>query len=122
MVQCPQTERQSDGRNDLHWVSEAAVAPGAVGSTPLSDGTDPGVACVVPVHFARQPETLHWWEREPLRIVDVVTSFDQLMQRTPADWATGKAAQLYNAEHFEVMNLIKGLDDQGFFFSSKAAC
>ncbi len=74
-----------------------------------------------PSIFAQQTETLHWWEREPLRIVDVVTSFDQLMQRAPADWATGKAVQLYNAEHFEVMNLIKGLDDQGFFFSSKAA-
>ena len=70
---------------------------------------------------AQTSGTAYWWEREPLRIVDVVTSFNQLTQRTPAAWADLKAAQFYNAEHFEVMNLIKGLDDQGFFFSSKVA-
>ncbi len=64
---------------------------------------------------------MKWWEREPLRIVDVVTSFDQLTQRTPAAWAELKSAQLYNAEHFEIMNLIRGLDDQGFYFSSRLA-
>lgn len=71
--------------------------------------------------FAQGREGSFWWESEPLRIVHVVTSFDQLTQRSPAVWAASKAAQFYNTEHFEVMNLIKGLDDKGFFFSSKAA-
>ena len=62
-----------------------------------------------------------WWEREPLRIVDVVTSFGQINERPPADWAARKAALFYNTEHFEVMNLARGLDDRGFFFSSKLA-
>ncbi len=66
-------------------------------------------------------ERAFWWDHEPLRIIDVVTSFDQLTLRTAAAWADLKAAQFYNAEHFEVMNLIKGLDDQGFFFSSRLA-
>ncbi len=79
------------------------------------------VWALCPSLFAQRSETTHWWESEPLRIVDVVTSFDQLTQRSPADWATAKAEQFYNAEHFEVMNLIRGLDDQGFFFSSRAA-
>ncbi len=70
---------------------------------------------------AQSTQDRRWWEQEPLRIVDVVTSFDQLTSRSPAEWASIKAAQFYNTEHFEVMNLIRGLDDQGFFFSSKLA-
>ena len=66
-------------------------------------------------------QTAHWWEREPLRIIDVVTSFDQLGLHTPAEWALRKANQGYNAEHLEVMNLIRGLDDRGFFFRSRVA-
>ena len=62
-----------------------------------------------------------WWENEPLRIIDVVTSFNELERYSPADWAARKAAQGYNAEHLEVMNLFKGLDDQGWYFRSKLA-
>ncbi len=68
-----------------------------------------------------EPAVRHWWEREPLRIADVVTSFGQIAERTPADWAALKAAHFYNAEHLEVMTLAKGLDDQGFFFTSRVA-
>ena len=62
-----------------------------------------------------------WWQDEPLRIVDVVTSFDELKRHSPAEWAEMKAAQGYNVEHLEVMNLFKGLDDRGWYFRSKLA-
>ncbi len=62
-----------------------------------------------------------WWQNEPLRIIDVVTSFDELNRHTPAEWAERKAAQGYNLEHLEVMNLVKGLDDAGWHFRSKIA-
>jgi hypothetical protein len=67
-----------------------------------------------------------WWEREPLRIVHVITSLDRIDALSPADLAAWKAAQLYNVEHLEVMGMSRksaggGLDDQQFFFVSKAA-
>ncbi len=67
------------------------------------------------------PSARHWWEQEPLRILDLVTSFGQIPDIQPAELAARKAAHFYNAEHLEVMHLVKGLDDQGFFFSSKLA-
>ncbi len=63
----------------------------------------------------------HWWEAEPLRIIHVVTSFNELTAQTPSQWALRKADHAYNSEHFDVMNMFKGLDDQGFFFSSRMA-
>src|SRR5918994_3023620 len=67
-----------------------------------------------------------WWERQPLRIVHVVTSHDRIDALSPADLAAWKAAQLYDVEHLEVMGMSRksaggGLDDQQFFFVSKAA-
>ena len=62
-----------------------------------------------------------WWEREPLRIVDLTTSMSQIDYRDPARMAREKAALGYNAEHFEIMAMPAGLDDRGFFFKSKLA-
>lgn len=61
-----------------------------------------------------------WWEREPLRIIDLTTSMRKIDDRDPATLAREKAALGYNAEHFEVMQLAGGLDDQHFFFKSRA--
>ena len=82
-----------------------------------------GLGCVLFAGWSRAQagEAPHWWESEPLRIVDVVTSLDQTKSRSPAQWAEGKAAQGYNAEHLEIMNFNKGLDDLGFCFQSKVA-
>ena len=82
-----------------------------------------GLGCALFAGWSRAQagEAPHWWESEPLRIVDVVTSYDQTKSRAPAQWAEGKAAQGYNAEHLEIMNFNKGLDDLGFCFQSKVA-
>lgn len=66
---------------------------------------------------AEQP----WWEREPLRIIDLTTSVSQIDYRDPAALAQQKADLGYNAEHLEVMAMPAGLDDRGFFFKSKLA-
>ena len=62
-----------------------------------------------------------WWETEPLRILDLVSSLGQVAERDPVKLAALKADLLYNAEHFDIMSLNKGLDDQGFFFKSAVA-
>lgn len=67
------------------------------------------------------PVSGHWWEKQPLRILDLVNSMGEVAAGPPAKLAAAKAAQLYNAEHLEVMGLPGGLDDQAFFFSSKVA-
>jgi hypothetical protein len=63
----------------------------------------------------------HWWEKEPLRILDLVSSTGQIIFREPGPLVAEKAAQYYGAEHLEVMDLIKGLDDRGFFFKTAVA-
>jgi hypothetical protein len=60
----------------------------------------------------------HWWERERLRILDLETSMSQIDYRDPAELAAHKARLGYNAEHFEVMGMPGGLDDQHFYFRS----
>lgn len=62
-----------------------------------------------------------WWEREPLRILDLVTSLGRIDYLPPETLAERKAAQLYNAEHLDIMTLPAGLDDRGFFFRSRYA-
>lgn len=69
--------------------------------------------------FAQTP--VAWWEAEPLRIVHVVTSLGRIDFEEPATLAAQKAAQGYNAEHFEVMPMPAGLDDAGWYFRSKVA-
>jgi hypothetical protein len=63
----------------------------------------------------------HWWEKTPLRILDLVSSTGQIVFREPGPLVAEKAAQFYGAEHLEVMDLIKGLDDRGFFFKTAVA-
>jgi hypothetical protein len=52
----------------------------------------------------------HWWEKEPLRIIDLVTSTGQVMFMDAAEMAARKAGQGYNAEHLEIMDLKGGLE------------
>ena len=62
-----------------------------------------------------------WWEREPLRILDLTTSITRINYRPAAELAARKAALGYNAEHLDIMGMRGGLDDQEFFFVSKVA-
>ena len=77
----------------------------------------PGMLAMLGSLHAAEP----WWEREPLRILDLTTSVSRVAFRSPSELAAQKAALLYNAEHLEVMGMPKGLDDQHFFFVSKVA-
>jgi Hypothetical glycosyl hydrolase 6/Beta-galactosidase trimerisation domain len=67
-----------------------------------------------------QPAPKHWWEAEPLRIIDLVTSMGQITDVNPAV-AAEKADHGFNAEHLEVMDIAGGEDDRGFFFVTKEA-
>lgn len=62
-----------------------------------------------------------WWEREPLRIIDLTTSVSGVDFRPPAEVAARKAALGYNAEHLEIMGRGAGLDDRHFHFRTKLA-
>ena len=62
-----------------------------------------------------------WWQKEPLRIIDLTTSMTRIDYRDPVRLARKKAELGYNAEHLEVMAMPAGLDDLGFFFKSKLA-
>lgn len=64
---------------------------------------------------------LHWWEKEPLRILDLVSSTGQITFQEPGKLVAEKSAQFYNAEHLEVMALPGGLDDRGFFFKTSVS-
>ncbi len=92
-------------QTDMRWKSAIALLCGVFS------------ASAQPQNRGKRP----WWQTEPLRIVDVVTSFDELNRYSPAEWAARKAAQGYNVEHLEVMDLLKGLDDKGWHFRSKLA-
>src|SRR6476469_773734 len=76
-----------------------------------------GALAITGLVCAEQP----WWEREPLRIIDLTTSVSHIDYRDPARLAREKADLGYNAEHLEVMAMPAGLDDRGFFFKSKLA-
>ncbi len=65
--------------------------------------------------------TLRWWQKEPLRICDIVTSMDRIDGVPPAELAEWKASRGFNAEHLEIMGMEGGLDDQEFYFKSKVA-
>ncbi|MCC6293284.1 MAG: beta-galactosidase trimerization domain-containing protein [Bryobacterales bacterium] len=77
-----------------------------------------GAIVAMPGLLQAQP---NWWEAEPLRIIDLGTSFTQLDSYDPAKLAARKAELGYNAEHLEIMRMPGGLDDRGFFFRSKVA-
>ncbi len=60
-----------------------------------------------------------WWDREPLRIIDLTTSISRIDEFDPAALAARKAELGYNAEHLEVMGMPAGMDDRHFYFQSK---
>jgi len=62
-----------------------------------------------------------WWKAEPLRIVHVITSLGRIDGVPAAELADWKFRNGYNSEHMEVMEMHGGLDDQEFYFRSKAA-
>jgi len=62
-----------------------------------------------------------WWEREPLRIVDVTSDIGQFAPHDAAAEAARKAGLGFNAEHLAIMQIAGGLDDQHFYFVSKEA-
>jgi hypothetical protein len=72
--------------------------------------------------FGQAPQTppKHWWESQPLRIIDLVTSMGQITDLGPAV-AAEKADHGFNAEHLEVMDIAGGEDDRGFYFVTKEA-
>lgn len=65
------------------------------------------------------PAQTPWWDREPLRIIDLTTSISRIDQTDPAALAARKAALGYSAEHLEVMGMPAGLDDRHFYFKSQ---
>ncbi|MBI3679882.1 MAG: beta-galactosidase trimerization domain-containing protein [Acidobacteria bacterium] len=67
------------------------------------------------------PAEKHWWEREPLSIVDVTTSIGRGGPEDPAKSVGRKLGLFYNAEHLEIMDMPAGLDDEHFHFRTKLA-
>ena len=57
----------------------------------------------------------HWWEKGPLRIIDLVVTPDLLKSQTPEQLAALKAARFFAAEHFGGLGLIGAVDDRGVF-------
>ena len=57
----------------------------------------------------------HWWENEPLRIIDLVVTDDLLKSQSPEQLADLKADRFYNAEHFGALSFIGGADDRCVF-------
>jgi hypothetical protein len=74
------------------------------------------------VAFGQAPQTplKHWWESQPLRIIDLVTSMGQITDIGSAV-AAEKADHGFNAEHLEVMDISGGEDDRGFYFVTEEA-
>ncbi len=68
-----------------------------------------------------QTATTRWWQKEPLRISDIILSMDRIDAVPAPDLAQWKASKGFNAEHLEIMGMEGGLDDQEFFFQSKVA-
>ena len=66
-------------------------------------------------------QSVAWWEREPLRIIHLLTDYHPGIAESPAESAALKARLGFNAEHLAVMQHRKGLDDEGFFFASRVA-
>ncbi|MCC6861920.1 MAG: beta-galactosidase trimerization domain-containing protein [Bryobacterales bacterium] len=79
-----------------------------------------GILAFLTAALSAQPAPEPWWRREPLRILDLVTSFGDARREPVANLAARKAALFFNAEHLEIMDLPGGLDDRGFYFQTKA--
>lgn len=72
--------------------------------------------------LAAAAEPQHWWQREPLRLVDLVTGMDGI-NWAPAGVVAEKKARLgFNSEHFDVMGFVPGgMDDSKIFFRTPLA-
>ncbi len=67
-------------------------------------------------------EKAPWWNREPLRIVDITSSLtNKVDDGDPAAIAAGKGALGFNMEHLDVMKIAGGLDDDHFYFETRLA-
>jgi len=60
---------------------------------------------------------IHWWEREPLRIIEICNALDLTSVTLQQEAATVKKLG-GNAQHFHCMDTRGGLNDRGFFFKS----
>lgn len=67
------------------------------------------------------PAAEHWWEKEPLRIIDLSTAMGGVDYMPPTQAAEQKAKLGFNTEHLEIMEMPGGMDDGHFFFSTKLA-
>jgi hypothetical protein len=63
----------------------------------------------------------HWWEREPIRILDLLNFYDQIDMWTPEETARRKAALGFPVDNMYVHLLKHGFDDQGFYFKTSLA-
>jgi hypothetical protein len=72
------------------------------------------LALVLPL-TAQAVRAGHWWEKEPLRIIDLVVIDDPFKSQSPERLAALKADRFYNAEHFGALGFIGGADDRCVF-------
>jgi hypothetical protein len=63
----------------------------------------------------------HWWEREPIRILDLLNFYDQIDMWSPEETARRKAALGFPVDNMYVHLLKHGFDDQGFYFKTSLA-
>ena len=59
----------------------------------------------------------HWWEKEPLRIIEICNALD-LNAIAPRQEIDAVLRLGGNAQHFHCMNQVGGLDDTGFYFKT----
>ncbi len=57
----------------------------------------------------------HWWEKGPLRIIDLPVTPDLLAAFPPGELAAFKAGRSFNAEHLGGLELMGAVDDRGRF-------
>jgi hypothetical protein len=68
--------------------------------------------------LAPQARAEHWWEREPIRILDLLNFYDQIDMWSPEETARRKAAAGFPVDNMYVHLLKHGFDDQGFYFKT----
>ena len=76
-----------------------------------------GLLLLLPRLFAAE----HWWEKEPLRIIDLSTAMGGVDFLPPAKAAEQKAKLGFHAEHLEILRIPGGMDDGHFFLSTSPA-
>jgi hypothetical protein len=63
----------------------------------------------------------HWWQREPIRILDLLNFYDQIDMWPPEETARRKAALGFPVDNLYVHLLKHGFDDEGFYFKTSLA-